>query len=119
MIRILLAIVVVAATVFFAMAHRPHHTGNLLPNITSRGVWYYGVGQGATGDMTEDQGAFRCNIVHSDGVDWHFMCSYDKLNLIEGHQYRVRFEAKASQNCVISVQARQESQGDTNLGLNQ
>jgi hypothetical protein len=97
--------------------HHPHHKGNLVPPITQAGQWYWQCMQPAEATLSADGDALRCDITKVDGTDWHIQYMYIKDTLVEGRQYRIKFEAKASDDMVMNLSVLNDKDDRHSLGL--
>jgi hypothetical protein len=119
MIRILIAIVTLAVIgIVVFHPHKQQKASNLVKPITQ-------VGTGWTHDYKDELGitfsaegdAARIDIPKIDAEPSHVQCFYKGLDLTEGTQYRLRFDAKASNQFVMRVQAAVVYRDFPNAGL--
>jgi hypothetical protein len=118
MIRILLIVFVVVSVIGFLVFHRSHQSGNLVKPITQIGQWNWQDTSPAKAALSAEGDALRCDITEVDGTDWHVQYMFQKITLVEGRQYRIRFNARASRDFVIRLVATNGWSGQDALGLN-
>jgi hypothetical protein len=119
MIRIILAIVTLAVVAFFVLhPHSKHQSQNLVTPITERTTgWTHDALADLRVTFSAENDALRVDIPQIDTTDYHVQCYFHPVQLKEGAQYRIRFEAKASNEFVMKLQSLSEWRGFPNSGL--
>jgi hypothetical protein len=121
MIRLFLAIVMVAVVAGFVFMPHKHQGVNLVTPITNVGSsntgWNCSSDTAMKPSFTSEGDALRVDIPQIDGKDYDVQCFYAGVKAKEGAQYKLSFEAKASQEDVVHLQAVAETRGFPSIGL--
>jgi hypothetical protein len=118
MIRIFLAIILVATVAYFTLGPSRSRKQNLVTPIASTGTgWVFQSGKTAPAAFHAEGDAMRIDIAGVDQEAWHIQGFHTDTKLREGAQYQIRFEAKSDHPFVATVQAVSESSDFHNIGL--
>ena len=118
MIRKILAIFAIVILVIFIKFHF-FHPRNLLQPITVLKAWHWEQFGGASGGLYPEDDSIRCEILKTDGTDWHVQLYQVVTPLVDGREYRLHFLAKADGNFKIGLNATTGGSDIHSIGIGQ
>ena len=90
---------------------------SLLPAPEKAESWRFEQHEGGKGSLKAVDGAIEFTVSEIDGTDWHVQAIQTGLDLKEGQQYVLKFQAKASESRSIGVNAGIDEEDWHTIGL--
>jgi len=90
---------------------------SLLPATNKAESWRFEQHEGGKGSLKATDDAIELTVAEVDGTDWHVQAIRTGLDLKNGKQYVLKFQAKASESRSIGVNAGIDEEDWHNIGL--
>jgi hypothetical protein len=90
---------------------------SLLKPTNKAESWRFEQHEGGKGSLKATDEAIEFTVSEIDGTDWHVQAIQTELDLTNGKQYVLKFQAKASESRPIGVSANIDEEDWHNIGL--
>jgi len=107
----------VLCTYAFAALLLADEAKSLLPATNKAESWRFEQHEGGKGSLKAADDAIEFTVSEVDGTDWHVQAIQTGLDLKNGKQYVLKFQAKASESRSIGVNAGIDEEDWHTIGL--